>query len=283
MDYTSSKPRIIQGANGSFLLNRNPNLRDNECKADMLNIIRNSAVENLHRKYIDAGANILITNTFLSSPLYSQDWRKLIAGGLEAAIEARKKTGRSDVEIAFAISPIPNNISAIEARRIYTAQIAAAARFSPDTLLFETFPTPEAALEAVIAASEFPEMKVWVSFSPTKFKFEQMKEGIKHLSEQWNVDYFGLNCMLPISEAIKGAEILSSVTTQPLRIRPAACIPGTGKIRAEKGAKILADTFRNNPRIDAIGYCCGSDPVYVSRLANEIKYSSHKKTRYYHA
>ena len=73
------KPLLLDGAMGTVLHSRGTPI--DEC-FDALNIRRPAVVAEVHREYIDAGANIIETNSFGANPF------KLAAHGLEAQVAA---------------------------------------------------------------------------------------------------------------------------------------------------------------------------------------------------
>lgn len=279
MLHAESLPRIIQGANGSLIMERYPELCREIENIDALNLSHRDLVEKIHLEYINAGADILVTNTFLSSPLYSSRWRESLAEGIKAAASARDKSGKSDIEIAVSLAPVPLEIPEEEARRIYSGQIAEAARFSPCTLLFETLTIPQRAFTAMEAAKDFPNMKVWISFCPKAAMLEEMKEAAGCLSESGKIDRLGINCLYPVTEAIEAARALASASVLPIRLRPAVSMPGCETITPEESARSLVAAVEKIPHLEGVGYCCGSNPHYISLLTKELNL----KNDIYHA
>ena len=153
---------LADGAMGT-MLHAEQNLPIDTC-FDLLNLTDPGAVADVHRRYIEQGAEIIETNTF-SANLY-----KLAACGMEdecaainrAGVELARKTidsmFRDDVYVAGSVGPLGVRLAPFgrttpeAARAAFTIQVGALIEAGADLLIFETFTDLNELAEAIQAA-----------------------------------------------------------------------------------------------------------------------------------
>src|SRR6185312_8511674 len=174
---------VLDGPMGSELVRRGVRWADNGMRSGT------DAVVALHREYLDAGADVLRTNTFqLNRRVYQNVFRdaahmrhigapdlaervpRIINGAVEAALSARQHSGRLDVPIAGVMSPLehcfrPDLAPSFEEALPEHAEIASLlAEAGVDFLLLESMNTVDEARAAAQAARSTG-LPVWISFA----------------------------------------------------------------------------------------------------------------------
>jgi methionine synthase I (cobalamin-dependent) len=172
----SQKTLIADGAMGTMLHARGVGF---DKSFDELNLTNPAAVAEIHRAYIEAGAELIITNTFSANRF------KLTKHGLQddlveinrAGVELAKRVvaaSYKDVLIAGDVGPLGVRIAPYgrvkleEAREAFAEQIKALADAGADLIIIETFSDLYEAQEAIKAAKEVCDLPVITSVTFTR-------------------------------------------------------------------------------------------------------------------
>lgn len=255
-------------------------------------------VREIHQEYIEAGAEIIITNTFSTGRdvLEPNGLGDRVAEanrqGIEAAVQARRNTGTEDsVVIAASVStmapkshgevPVPYE-SGLET---YREQLGELARGGPDVAVAEMLVRISDTLAAVDAASELG-LPVWVGLSLVpdgdelylgiegRHGGETLQDAIDALKDKDVASLFVMHT--PVDETAPGLEIVSrmwpgtfgayahfrsggGVTPNPNALDPQQYLEHA-KGWSEQGARI-------------IGGCCGTRPDHVRALREWVSAS----------
>ncbi|NQV14157.1 homocysteine S-methyltransferase family protein [bacterium] len=241
----------------------------------------------IHRENIEAGAQVITTNTFRTTP-YALHQAGL--SGVDAHTRARaltllairlawktvKEIGK-DVKIAAAIAPLadcwqpqdfPGNIIS---RPWHDAQLDNLAHSSTDILLLETMNSAREAKGLTDLALRY-DKPVWVSFALNGegkiFNGDDLITTAKYL-EKKGVSAIGVNCS-QLEESITALKSLREVVSIPLIAYPNVELGGDKK---KKANKISIEEFTNWAKeikemgVEFIGACCGSDHNHIKALA----------------
>jgi len=252
---------------------------------ELWNADNQRAVESIPRSYVEAGSDIVLTNTFGGSR-----W-KLEKNGLGERTEELNRLG---VEIArrasdgkalvFAsVGPTGEFMAPLGLKtrkdfvRCFSEQIRALADAGADGIVIETMSDlgeARAALEAARDVSGLP-VVVSMTFDTGVRGFATMM-GVRPAQaaeelDKAGADIIGSNCGSGIESLVEIARIMRPVTNKPLWIKPNA-----GKPELVEGKT----TFRETPEemasevpalIEAganiIGGCCGTTPEHITRIA----------------
>jgi S-methylmethionine-dependent homocysteine/selenocysteine methylase len=177
------EPVILDGALGSLLVARGVRWRDHGLRTDA------AAVQALHLEYLEAGAQVLRTNTFqLNRRVYQNVFRdashmrhigapdlaeripKLISTAVGVALAAREQANRPDVPIAGVMSPLehcfrPDLAPSIEQAQAEHAELAQLlARAGADMLFLQSMSVLDETRAALEAARDTG-LPVWISFA----------------------------------------------------------------------------------------------------------------------
>lgn len=279
---------LLDGAMGTLLQQRAA-VAINAC-FDWLNISEPQVVQQIHRDYIDAGADIIETNTFganrykLSEYGCPEDVTKVVTAAVGLARAAIHESGR-EVYLAGAVGPLGRAIkpygpiSHEDATSAYREQISALAQAGVDLLVLETFNNHEELLLALTAARQVaPDLAViaqatfstdsmtYTGMNPARVANDLMKAG---------ADVIGANCG---SGPMQLAQVLQSmhqaVPHARLSAMPNAGFPEAigGRVMYSATADYFgryALTFRGlGARL--IGGCCGTTPEHIRAMREAL-------------
>jgi 5-methyltetrahydrofolate--homocysteine methyltransferase len=238
----------------------------------------------LHRDFIAAGSNIILTDTFGGSPirLAKSGLRGRVAELNQAAVaQARKAAESTSTWVAGSIGPTgellqPNGqIGENEMRAAFVEQARALAEAGVDLIVVETqFDLAEAriAIEAVRSVSTLP---LVCSFSFDRGTRTMMGVKPSQLAaelEPLRVDLLGINCGRNIPDNLKALQELRASTRLPIWFKPNAGLPHTNEsgesvyeITPEQMGAQAALWVENGAAI--VGGCCGTSPEHLHQIA----------------
>lgn len=242
-------------------------------------------VAEVARRYAEAGADVVETNTFGASPL------KLALSGLgdhfervnrDAARLARKGAGER-VYVAGSVGPCgrllaPWGDAAPEAVRAgFLAQVRVLAGAGVDALFVETMTDVAEAKLAVQAAKEAaPQLAVVAMMT-----FERTPRGFRTIMgttvpqaasalEQAGADGVGSNCGSGVGDMVELARELRGCTSLPLAIQPNAGLPRAeaGRLCYDESPALMAGRAHEllGLGVSLVGGCCGTTPDHIRAL-----------------
>ncbi len=253
-----------------------------------LNLTQPEGVFRVHQAYIDAGAQIIETNTFGANrsklaPLGLADQVvKINHRGVKVAREAREAAAR-EVLIAGSMGPVAfapeiRDLPTDEIREIYREQALALEERGVDFFLLETFANLDVLLAAVDAIRSFSALPIvaQMTFSEDGITLGGLRarEVAAHLAHK-NVQAIGANCtlgpqsLLPILEELAGAG-------RPLSAMPNAGFPkrvGDRIVYPRSSPEYFAQFGRDAVALGAriVGGCCGTSPEHIHALAEAVR------------
>jgi methionine synthase I (cobalamin-dependent) len=246
---------------------------------DTWNLTHPERVEAVARAYVEAGSQVILTNTFRANAIAMQgDLEAINRAGV--AISKRAAAGRA---LVFAsIGPtgkmlMAGEIGAEQAHGAFAAQAAALAGAGADALLIETMSEIEEARLAV-AAARSTGLPVIVSFAfdSGKNKDRTMMgatpEAVAAAMVEAGADAVGANCGVGVEYAAAICRRLHAACGLPVWIKPNAGLPkmeGTD-IRYHVSAESFASHYPAICQAGAsfLGGCCGSTPDFIRALVN---------------
>lgn len=246
------------------------------------NIERPQALQDIHRAYLEAGADIMTTNTFGANRLKYGD-------ELEAIVEAGVKNARAAVEeaghgfVALDMGPTGKLLKPLgdldfeAAVELYKETAAAGARAGADLILIETMSDSYELKAAVLAAREAgicPETGKPLPVFATVIYDEKGKlltggtvESTVALLEGLKVDALGINCGLGPVQMKPILEELLRVSSLPVLVNPNAGLPRSegGKTVYDIDASQFAEVMEEIAAMGAVivGGCCGTTPEHI--------------------
>lgn len=273
---------LLDGAMGTVLYSRGVFV--NVCY-DELSTARPELVHAVHQEYVNAGAEILETNTFGANPV------KLSSYGLEgrteeinrAAATVARHAAAGRALVAGAIGPLGIRIepwgptSVGEAEAHFLRQVAGLCEGGVDAFVLETFSDPTelaAAYRAVRSRSDLPVIAQMTVGEDGRTSYGADVEHLAVELDELGADVIGLNCSVGPAAMLEAVERMARVTRKPLAAQPNAGVPRT--VRDRKIYMASPDYMAAYARrlIDAgarfVGGCCGTTPEHVRRLRDVV-------------
>ncbi len=276
-------PLVFDGAMGTMIYQKG--IFINTC-FDELNITNPKLIKSIHEEYINAGADVILTNTFgankfklkkygLSDKIYEINY---------AGAKIAKETAPENVYVMGCIGPCYTKGSVITAENIneikdsYEVQIKALKDAGADGIMFESFFNLEELQEAAVIAKSF-DMSVIASISCTKEHETReglnIKNAILKLDLNKNIDAIGLNCVIGPHAMLTMLEEVINLTSKPFVVEPNAGNPEyiDGRMIYMTTPEYFATYCQNYVRIGArgIGGCCGTTPLHIKEMAGTVK------------
>ncbi|MFA6816088.1 MAG: bifunctional homocysteine S-methyltransferase/methylenetetrahydrofolate reductase [Lentisphaeria bacterium] len=277
---------IFDGAMGTELYRRH--VFTNRCY-DELCLSEPELVSEIHRDYLQAGADVILTNTFganraaLHKFALGSSTQKINAQAVELAKQTIKKYAPNrNILIAGSIGPVLEINAALKpstAKDILLEQANALVQAGADFLLFETIPKPENAIAALEAMQEMPKNTPFVlSFAIMEEQdHKQIIENDFACLNEFKIQpaALGLNCGLGLDSMLEALKIALKCTDLPLIVQPNAGIPKTvdGRQLYLCSPEYLSTYAVRyvNLGARAVGGCCGTTPEHIRDLALTIK------------
>jgi S-methylmethionine-dependent homocysteine/selenocysteine methylase len=286
------RPLILSGAMGTELERRGVNIGLPLWSANSL-ITSPDVVRQIHTDYIEAGADIIVTNTFrtnrrvfFSSGLDDRSLQ-LTTKAVELAREARDQFPERSILIAGCVAPVedcykPERVpDENELLDEHAELVDRHASLGVDFILAETMTTIREAY-AACAAAKAAHKEVIVSFTcrpdGTLYGGEPLTEAITTVAEL-QPTMFSLNCISPRYLAPLLRQLQSEISN--LKRQTAFAVYGNiGKPDVREGALLrdvdeyeyaafAKDWFMEGASI--IGGCCGTTPEYIRYVAGALK------------
>jgi len=289
LEILSQKTLLADGAMGTMLHARGVSFA--KC-FDELNLTNPAAVADIHREYIEAGAQLIITNTFganrfkLAKHGLQDQLTEINRAGVELAKRAIAASYKDDVLVAGDVGPLGVRIAPYgrvkpeEARAAFAEQIKALADAGVDLIVIETmsdlYEIQEAirAAKSVVRADGHLPLPVIASVTFTRddrtlLGDDPMKVARK-LKEE-GADVIGVNCSGGPSQLLRILkQMKQAVPNGRFWVKPNAGWPEQvgGRIMYPADADYFGDyalSFRE-AGANIVGGCCGTTPQHISAM-----------------
>ena len=268
---------------------------------DLLSITQPEIIIGIHQQYLDAGADIIETNTFSSTVIAQADYDmqtiayEMNVASAKCAREAIKRSGKvawvagaiGPLNKTLSLSPDVNNpgfraVTFDEVAIAYTDQIKALVEGGVDVLLIETIFDTLNAKAAIYAAKNFfrknnlPELPIMISGTITDASGRtlsgQTLEAFYTSVAHANPLSVGLNCALGAQEMRPHIEELSQIAACYTSAYPNAGLPnafGEYDEQPHETAHIIEE-WAANGWLNIVGGCCGTTPDHIKHIADEV-------------
>lgn len=282
----SRKSLLFDGAMGTMIIRHG---LKRGTAPELWNIKNAHAIKSIHKRYIEAGADVITTNTFGGNPV------RLSHFGLDGktedinkkGVEIARSAGKGKSLVCASVGPLGvlikplGEVNKRQAVKIFKRQIKALCDAEPDALLIETMSDINEAFCALEAAFSVTPLPKGVTFT-----FEKGEKGYftvfgltpgaaAQKMEASGVDFTGANCTLTFHEMIPVAKQMSERTCIPILIQPNA-----GQPKMKKGKLVYEETPRKMARhvpvlfhagAEWIGGCCGTTPEHIREMKKAMR------------
>lgn len=271
----------LDGATGTMLADR----AGRGC-CDLLAVDDAAAVEALHRSYIDAGADIITTDTFCSDPLTLASWGlaercgEIVRAAVRAARRAADAAGR-EVLVAGSVGPTVRNItlstdtSEEQLREAYRAVVEPMIGEGADMILVESVCDVRNAEIAVEECRRVrPDIDIVVAAVLSKLpgylvsgrSIALFAEDLKRIRPT----AAGFNCSWGARSVVDNLARLAEATDLPLAAWPSAGVPDASGRFPDSAATFTAEMERaaREGILNIAGGCCGTTPEHIRSLAD---------------
>ena len=278
-----SGPVVTDGSWGTQMQQRG--LQRGECP-DSWNLSHPDQVQDVARQYVDAGSQIILTNTFGGSRL-SLDKYKLgdEAVAINAAgVEISKKAAADRVLVFASIGPsgkmlVTRETTPQELQAAFEEQATAQARAGADGIIVETMiDIVEAGIAATAAKQTGLPVIVGMVFDSGEDKDRTMmgntpEEVVEELTKI-GVDGIGANCGQGIEAFLAICKRIRQATDLPIWMKPNAGLPEmiddktVFRTTAREFIQYVPDLIQAG--VDFIGGCCGTDQTFVQAIRQTV-------------
>ena len=244
-------------------------------------------VVTLHRAFVDAGSDLILTDTFGATPLRLQ--HTPLAGRVRdvnvRAVELAREAAGGRALVAGSMGPTGHLFEPLgpltrgECVDNYQQQAAALAEGGADLLVLETFFALDEALAAVEGTRRSSDLPLVVSFSFDQGTRTMMGLSPADVAEAFvplEVAAIGANCGKSLESAdVVAAELLDKAGATPVWLKPNAGVPKIvgDAVVYEAGPETLAAHARRYAEQGArvVGGCCGSTPEHVTAIVGAVR------------
>ena len=286
-----TRPILADGAMGTVLNSRGVLI--SRC-FDELNLTDPSLILSVHEEYLQAGAEILETNTFGANRFRLGKYglagkvAEINAAGVRIARQAVERLAArqaGEACVSGTIGPLGVRLEPLgktgleEARLAFIEQIRALAAAGADMLTIETMPALNEVREALLAAHEaapgLPVLAMVTVDDESNCLDGSSAAHAAALITEWGADAVGVNCSTGPASVLTAIEKMRSATTLPL-----AAMPNAGLPRAIGGLNIylispeyMASFARRAIIAGAqiVGGCCGTTPHHIRVMRTAVR------------
>lgn len=269
---------------------------------DLLNITQPQIITGIHKEYLEAGADIIETNTFSSTSIAMADYDmqslayELNVAAAQCARDAIQQSGKQ-AWVAGAIGPLNKTLSLSpdvnnpgfravtfdEVVNAYYEQVKGLVEGGVDLLLIETIFDTLNAKAAIFAIKKYfrdtrqEPLPIMISGTITDASgrtlsgqtLEAFYTSVMHAKPL----SIGLNCALGAKEMRPHIEELSQIASCYVSAYPNAGLPnamGEYDEQPEQTAHFLEDWAKEG-WVNIVGGCCGTTPDHIKHIAQEVK------------
>lgn len=297
---------VLDGATGTAIQKYNLTDEDFQGKKgcnEILNITKPDVIKEIHTKYIEAGADIIETNSFNCNRISLKDYEiedmsyTLSKKGAELARETADnfyKTSGKKIYVAGSIGPTSKSLSLPmgdvpyereinfdQMKKIYSEQIEGVIDGGVDCLLIETIFDGLSAKAALVAAEDLFEKKniqLPIMISATvnrqgKIFSGQSIESLITALDRPSIISFGLNCSFGAKDLIPMIKRIASFTDKYISLYPNAGLPNEER-EYEETPEITAGYLKelvDEKKVNILGGCCGTHFSHIKAIADLVK------------
>lgn len=288
LDELQQRILVMDGAMGTQLMNRG--VRPEDC-FDAQNLTNPEIVKTIHKAYIEAGADIIETNTFGANRIKLTDYglqEKVKEINLQAVKIAREAAGEKGF-VCGSIGPLGKMLDPLgeitfdQAYRVFAEQAKALEESGADIVSIETISDLQEMRAALIAVKNETKLTAIASMTyddGEKTIYGTPPEVAVVVLEALGADVIGANCSTGPEGLLKVSRKLLAVSSKPIMVMPNAGMPelidnrAVYKMTPQRFGEFAAKFAQLGVRI--IGGCCGTGPEHICAVKSRIQTSKSK-------
>jgi homocysteine S-methyltransferase len=294
--FDSQKVLIFDGAIGTALYEKGHFINR---PFEELNLSAADDVEALHVEYIEAGAQVITTNTFsITRPQLKKfdiedKQALLLEAALNLANKARDKAGKEkDIKIGLSIGPLgvlmeplgPTSREEVRAEFEKVAKLAKS-KSNFDLYILETFSSLDELEEAINGIRQVDKQTpILASMTVHPEQKKILEDFAERLGERDYVQALGMNCSEGPNALFNALRTLRPLTTKPIVIQPNSGYPRqvNGRYFYMTSPDYLAKFAKRFAEIGAngVGGCCGTTPLHIKAIAQALSMTQAQRVEF---
>ncbi|WP_270541134.1 homocysteine S-methyltransferase family protein [Coprococcus sp. AF102-57] len=251
------------------------------------NIEHPEKVEAIHRRYYEAGSDVVLANTFGANVCKFHDDRYTVEEVIRAGIANAKRAGEQigkETYVALDMGPTGKLLKPMgdldfdDAYEAFAEAVRYGEKYGADLIHIETMSDTYEVKAAILAAKENSSLPVFVTMI-----FDERGKlltggdvlSVVAMLEGLRVDALGLNCGLGPKQMLPILNDLRRYTSLPIIVKPNAGLPKQKNgetyydVEPDEFARIMQEVVKEGACV--IGGCCGTTPEHIKKLVEECK------------
>jgi 5-methyltetrahydrofolate--homocysteine methyltransferase len=245
---------------------------------EVFNVTHPEILFNIHKQYVEAGSDIITTNTFGANEYKYRSTQYSLEEVITKAVEiARKAAG--DRFVALDIGPTGHLLEPIgdlsfeDAYKAFARVVKIGASAGADLVLIETMSDTYEAKAAILAAKENCKLPVFCTMT-----FQENgrtltgtdPETMVNIIQGLGVDALGVNCSVGPKDMMGIIEKILAFSKVPVIVQPNAGLPRlsngntTYDVTPEEFSKYMRKIAEKGAAV--LGGCCGTKPEYIKEV-----------------
>lgn len=284
-EYIKNNILIFDGAMGTMLQQKGLQIGENP---EIFGLKNPEKLIDIHKSYLDAGSNVVTTNTFGANELKLEKLgytvEEIVNNAVNVAKLAIEKVDKSNPRyVALDIGPIGEmlepmgTLSFDDAYEIFKRQAIQGEKSGADLIIIETMMDLYEAKAAVLAAKENTSLPIFctMTFDENGRSFTGcLPESMIATIEGLGVDAIGVNCSLGPKQLLPIVKKIGSLATVPVIVQANAGLPNI--IDGQAIYDIDESEFFEGVQkfieygASIIGGCCGTNPKFINKIAQNL-------------
>lgn len=251
------------------------------------NIEHPEKVEAIHRRYYEAGSDVVLANTFGANVCKFHDDRYTVEEVIRAGIANAKRAGEQigkETYVALDMGPTGKLLKPMgdldfdDAYEAFAEAVRYGEKYGADLIHIETMSDTYEVKAAILAAKENSSLPVFVTMifdERGKLLTGGDVPSVVAMLEGLRVDALGLNCGLGPKQMLPILNDLRRYTSLPIIVKPNAGLPKQKNgetyydVEPDEFARIMQEVVKGGACV--IGGCCGTTPEHIKKQVEECK------------
>ena len=251
------------------------------------NIEHPEKVEAIHRRYYEAGSDVVLANTFGANVCKFHDDRYTVEEVIRAGSANAKRAGEQigkETYVALDMGPTGKLLKPMgdldfdDAYEAFAEAVRYGEKYGADLIHIETMSDTYEVKAAILAAKENSSLPVFVTMifdERGKLLTGGDVPSVVAMLEGLRVDALGLNCGLGPKQMLPILNDLRRYTSLPIIVKPNAGLPKQKNgetyydVEPDEFARIMQEVVKEGACV--IGGCCGTTPEHIKKLVEECK------------